>query len=128
MFGFSLNVDKTAIYTFGQPKVGCENFLGSLQPLRSSRKLFRFVNDDDGIARMPKGFVYTHGDVGHLCFIDSHNRLRWGKALTFFQDNCFCLSGSDALTEHAMVLYAAALDAYFRIDVMFFPDDARQLD
>lgn len=62
-----------ALYTFGSPRVGDENFRRRFAELGLDNKTFRFVHDFDAIARVPPEPLYRH--VGLLKFIDSSGRL-----------------------------------------------------
>ena len=56
-------------YTFGSPRVGNEGFKKNLDV-----KIYRFVNNDDIVPRVPLPIRYVH--VGELKFIDSDGIIR----------------------------------------------------
>jgi subtilisin family serine protease len=55
------------VHTFGQPRVGNGDFRDHLTPLAGER-LFRFVNDDDLVTRVPPGWKH----VGQLIHFDEN--------------------------------------------------------
>ena len=57
------------VYTFGSPRVGNEGFKEKLQA-----KIYRVVNNDDIVARVPPAGIYDH--VGELKFIDRNGTIR----------------------------------------------------
>jgi triacylglycerol lipase len=57
------------VYTFGSPRVGNEIFKKNLEA-----KIYRFVNNDDIVPRVPPPGKYVH--VGKLKFIDSDGIIR----------------------------------------------------
>lgn len=59
--------DISAVYTFGQPRVGQENF-GDFVASNFGQRFHRFVNDDDIVPRVPPG--YDH--VGRLFHFDAN--------------------------------------------------------
>jgi hypothetical protein len=59
------------LYTFGQPRVGWVDFRNSFNQ-RYGNVLYRFVNNDDIVTRIPPGFQH----VGRLFHFDAQGRLQ----------------------------------------------------
>ena len=96
------------VYTFGSPRVGNENFKQHLDV-----EIYRIVNNDDIVPRLPSLGVYTH--VGELKFIDCDGIMRGTPAE--IAQAASCLSGSNAnggfvpaaFRDHVPLLYAVHL-------------------
>ena len=56
----------TALYTYGQPRVGLGGFAGRFEA-ELAGKLIRFVNQSDVVPRVPPGLLYRHmGIIKHI--------------------------------------------------------------
>lgn len=60
-----------AVYTFGSPRVGDQQFAASLTGFGS----FRIVNGRDIVARIPDQRLLGYRDAGNLCFISPDQRI-----------------------------------------------------
>jgi triacylglycerol lipase len=65
----SLYGSAQGVYTFGSPRVGNKDFKENFK-----EKIYRIVNNDDIVARVPPPGKYVH--VGELKFIDSDGNIR----------------------------------------------------
>jgi triacylglycerol lipase len=74
------------IYTFGQPRVSTLNFSQNLES-QLGTTIFRFVNNEDVVTRVPPRLPFCYDHVGQLCYFDAKGTLQndeywWNDFLT----------------------------------------------
>ena len=94
--------DIQGIYTFGQPAVGKGGF-SSLFQTNLGSKLFRFVNDDDVVPRVPP----TYDHVGQLKHLDPNGDLHaatesFGTRPSMMSEGEFDLFRAELLRQRSM--------------------------
>lgn len=109
------------LYTFGQPRVGNEDFVEGFKAALGSRH-FRFVNNNDTVTRVPpRVFGYAHtGDLRHI-EVDGDivdNPGRWTVFLDRvrgrFED--LLQPGTDGIKDHSMDRYVAHIANALGVD------------
>ncbi len=101
----------SGLYTFGSPRVGSHYFAKQFN--WDNRNVFRFVNNNDVVTRVPLSLTYSH--VGTLMYFDKEgdffkdDELKWwnifwdgveGNIDSFLNRN-----PADAITDHSMDNY-----------------------
>ena len=102
-------------YTYGQPRTGDRTFARSFDADFKSL-LFRFVNNNDVVPRVPpRAGIYSH--VGTFLYFDVEKKLRADEAFWFrLLDNVkgakedFLRPGPDAIKDHSMTEYLSGLE------------------
>jgi hypothetical protein len=68
------------IYTFGQPRVSTLNFSQNLEA-QLGNIIYRFVNNEDIVTRVPPRLPFCYDHIGQLCYFDAtgvlHNDDYW---------------------------------------------------
>jgi triacylglycerol lipase len=107
-----------AIYTYGQPRVGDDDFAKVIDKPYGGRH-FRFVNNRDGVPRAPVGGGYSHS--GRVAYFNDVGKLRmdpplWYRALDTLQptDDWKGIV-KQTLADHAMSEYVRLIAATLKI-------------
>ncbi len=101
--------DVQGVYSFGSPRVGDDGFKEKLQA-----KIYRIVNNDDLVARVPPSGAYVH--VGELKFIDNNGKI-WdhmiekNRPIAKPRDETYAEGNADPQTENS---FAGFVPAPFR--------------
>ncbi len=106
----------SGIYSFGQPRVGDEEYTDAFNQWIGQR-YFRFVNNNDTVTRVPpRSLGYSH--TGQMRYIDSDGAIhadfsKWEKFLNRVTGRMedFLKPGTDGLKDHAMPLYRKHIQA-----------------
>lgn len=111
-----------SLYTYGQPRVGDEDFKNNLLENTNSR-VFRIVNNNDMVARIPVDFIkkidlvdYTH--AGKLIYLDTKEKVHveelnwWQQKQDEFMGRLEDVGkpGSDGVKDHDLSRYIAILE------------------
>lgn len=109
-------ISTDALYTFGQPRVGNEEFAQGFN-LKFKEKAYRIVNNNDIVTRVPMRIMgYSH--VGTHFYFDSEGNLHedpklswWFKFTDSIKGNIedFGKSGPDNINDHNMLEYLGLL-------------------
>ena len=101
----------SGLYTFGSPRVGSHRFAKQFN--LDNNSVFRFVNNNDVVTRVPLSLTYSH--VGSLMYFDSDgdfykdNELKWWNIfwdrLSGKLDSFLDLNPADSITDHSMDNY-----------------------
>jgi triacylglycerol lipase len=102
-------------YTFGQPRVGDQDFCSHLdQDFRAY--MYRYVNNNDIVPRIPKR-IMGYADAGQFRYFDTAGQLRndinwWDLLVDRLQGRLEDLlaPGTDGVADHSMSKYVACLD------------------
>lgn len=105
------------LYTFGQPRVGDDDFAAKFN-IRFKSRTFRVVNNCDIVTRVPmRSIGYSH--IGTHVYLDSDNNLHLDQELSWwfgFTDRIkgrietFKDKGIDDVADHSMELYQKILN------------------
>jgi hypothetical protein len=120
--GIQLKVDRdieiSGIYTFGEPKVGDDKFAHNFEILLG-KKLFRFVNNNDIVPRVPFSIphIFKYVQIGQIKYFDSDGILNddinrmdstWETFEGSFVNKTELIARGKK--DHAMVKYLKLLD------------------
>ncbi len=102
------------LYTFGQPRVGGREWVGTLN-MAFGQRYFRFVNNADVVPRVPlRAMGYAH--AGALRYFDAKGAMHddvgwWERLLDRFQGRIEDLGrlGLDDIKDHSMAIYVKCL-------------------
>lgn len=105
------------LYTFGQPRVGCEKFADRFNAVFKGRA-FRIVNNNDVVSRVPLSALgYSH--VGNLRYFDINGNLNADTDLSWWDRFWDRLGGEienyrnqrlfDGIDDHSMSAYLGLL-------------------
>ncbi len=109
------NQTVNGLYNFGQPRVGDDAFAEEFNR-RFGGQHFRFVNNNDSVARVPpSAFGYSH--TGELRYIESSGEIRddtgfWDRLRDRVRGRMedFLKPGTDGLKDHSMDLYVQQIE------------------
>ncbi len=87
----------TALYTFGSPRVGDEDFAASLKDIEHT--IHRVVDDQDGVTRLPPAELGFH----HVGMVHTLSEPAYRKSITAYLSGWCSLP--KFLADHAMVNY-----------------------
>ena len=68
------------VYTFGQPRVGNEEWAKSV-PIELAQRIFRYVNDRDIVPLVPPPRSMDYSHIGHARYFDASGRLHQNRTL-----------------------------------------------
>ncbi|MFI1256568.1 lipase family protein [Streptomyces netropsis] len=102
------------IYTFGQPRT-CDRLLAGAHDKAFTKRMFRFVNNNDVVAQLPPEPAYHH--VQALRYIDTAGKVRdtmpvlagLGDRAKGFTEDVWSPAG-DGVRDHPIARYVAALE------------------
>jgi triacylglycerol lipase len=102
------------VYTFGQPRT-CDRLFASAHDTAFASRHFRFVNNNDAVARVPPEPAFHH--VNAMMYFDAngklHEKMSFASKMTDsfkgFTSDPFA-PGSDGIRDHSMDTYVALIE------------------